>query len=647
MIKFVLLNIIIEFMKSSVEMLRVFYLLLVFLIPHILSVAHTSDPEIIALSAFEDTTTISKQAGISGSSYAMLKAPLAIDLTVDAYQSRIALLKWSDPGLPGTFTVERYADISGWMAIKYLPSAVLEYNDTISYPFCSPVTLSYRVSFVSSDGSFITTSSQVDGVLNDKNSPADVQNLNVDLVFHQNAFSPCICWDNITNDSIQRYEIERFDGFSWPSVGSVDADSNRFYDKSVSNACESSLKYMVFSYDMCGNASGQQVVDDLAVQTIKLEVAFPDQCDKYAKLQWNPFIHMAGGLAGYKIFRSNSHSTAEIVETQNTTFTDNFDFNNGQTYIYTVMAISGNGINSSSSCEVVGIYNGVIVPDTVYITNVSVEDDSYIRIGYHLSPADAVKKLILERSEDGGSTFHSIDSLPLVINGIVAPDHFFIDSDVEVHQQSYYYRLVAFDDCGYPTPSNTSRSIFFECTTNETQNSMQWNKYEYWQKGVKMYDVYRVLNRELSSVTAIGNVDPATTSFSELHLDYDNSKEACYWVEATENPGNYLNNPISVSNTCCIIKDPVLFMPNAFRPDGVNKLFRPVPKPLYIDSQTFKMTVFNKWGQQLFETADIEKGWDGTYNGQTSPAGVYSYVISYKSSMGEEFVKRGTVLLLR
>jgi len=68
---------------------------------------------------------------------------------------------------------------------------------------------------------------------------------------------------------------------------------------------------------------------------------------------------------------------------------------------------------------------------------------------------------------------------------------------------------------------------------------------------------------------------------------------------------------------------------------------------LYVDTQSFKMTIFSRWGQQLYETTDINYGWDGTINGQDAPADQYSYVITYKSLEDKEYSKRGTVTLVR
>jgi gliding motility-associated-like protein len=123
----------------------------------------------------------------------------------------------------------------------------------------------------------------------------------------------------------------------------------------------------------------------------------------------------------------------------------------------------------------------------------------------------------------------------------------------------------------------------------------------------------------------------------------DPVKMVCYWVTANENLA--ITNP--KSNTCCIIKEPAVFMPNAFYPDGINKYLRPLPNPVFADPQSFELTVFNRWGQQIFKTTDMSKGWDGSITGQPAPAGLYTYLLTYKSINGQGYTKRGTAQLIR
>lgn len=72
-----------------------------------------------------------------------------------------------------------------------------------------------------------------------------------------------------------------------------------------------------------------------------------------------------------------------------------------------------------------------------------------------------------------------------------------------------------------------------------------------------------------------------------------------------------------------------LYIPNAFtlNNDGINDVF--MPKGTGI--KNYNMMIFNRWGQEIFETNDLNTGWDGKYNGAVCPQDVYLYKISYVS----------------
>lgn len=64
-------------------------------------------------------------------------------------------------------------------------------------------------------------------------------------------------------------------------------------------------------------------------------------------------------------------------------------------------------------------------------------------------------------------------------------------------------------------------------------------------------------------------------------------------------------------------------LPNAFTPDGngINDLF--MAKATYDVNIRFIMHVFNRWGETVFESTDISKGWDGNFRGIPCPTDVY------------------------
>jgi gliding motility-associated-like protein len=87
------------------------------------------------------------------------------------------------------------------------------------------------------------------------------------------------------------------------------------------------------------------------------------------------------------------------------------------------------------------------------------------------------------------------------------------------------------------------------------------------------------------------------------------------------------------------------YVPNAFSPngDGLNDNFKPSG---YV--QNFYMQVFNRWGNLVFSSRDISKGWNGIYQGKPQPVGLYIYVISYTDGItGKEFFLKGNIVLVK
>ncbi len=90
-----------------------------------------------------------------------------------------------------------------------------------------------------------------------------------------------------------------------------------------------------------------------------------------------------------------------------------------------------------------------------------------------------------------------------------------------------------------------------------------------------------------------------------------------------------------------------VFFPNAFKPgnDSLNKVFRPVVRNI----SSFKMYIFDRWGQLIFTTDDVAKGWDGKFGGRDCPEGMYAYTATFGLSLREENIgsKKGLFSLIR
>jgi len=81
-------------------------------------------------------------------------------------------------------------------------------------------------------------------------------------------------------------------------------------------------------------------------------------------------------------------------------------------------------------------------------------------------------------------------------------------------------------------------------------------------------------------------------------------------------------------------------------PDGINPKFSPGDF-IKAEISNFRLTIFNRWGQQLYTTTEQSEGWDGRMNGEDMPTGVYVYVLSFTTQRGNTVQQKGTVTLVR
>ncbi len=119
-------------------------------------------------------------------------------------------------------------------------------------------------------------------------------------------------------------------------------------------------------------------------------------------------------------------------------------------------------------------------------------------------------------------------------------------------------------------------------------------------------------------------------------------------------PGDY---SVIVRNEWCPASDEVyigecgikLVFPNAFSPDNnaTNERFMPV---VVGTLKSYLISIYNKWGQLVYESTNAAEGWDGTCKGQLSPIGLYVYSVSYTAGIEPAVTHatvRGSVTLLR
>jgi gliding motility-associated-like protein len=171
-------------------------------------------------------------------------------------------------------------------------------------------------------------------------------------------------------------------------------------------------------------------------------------------------------------------------------------------------------------------------------------------------------------------------------------------------------------------------------------------------------------------------VHPAAVVFLEdsvrLHpgeqyqIDPQSNCNIFSWSPSGGLNGRYLMNPIATpevstkyvvraatENGCKAVDsinvivdyETLIDLPNAFSPgSGVNNEFKIIKRGI---ANLNYFRIFNRWGNMVFETTNIDEGWDGTYKGVPQNIGVFVYQVQAVTQSGKIFTKQGNVTLLR
>lgn len=115
------------------------------------------------------------------------------------------------------------------------------------------------------------------------------------------------------------------------------------------------------------------------------------------------------------------------------------------------------------------------------------------------------------------------------------------------------------------------------------------------------------------------------------------------WLNVTTSNGCEDNT----SRRLEIEPDVMFYIPNSFTPngDGRNDFFRPYGEGVKWD--TYEMFIYNRWGEEIYVTADIDSPWNGWFKDREVEVGVYVYMIRIFDQNGEPHTYRGGVTLLR
>ena len=119
-----------------------------------------------------------------------------------------------------------------------------------------------------------------------------------------------------------------------------------------------------------------------------------------------------------------------------------------------------------------------------------------------------------------------------------------------------------------------------------------------------------------------------TIQSPSIYLTWDN--DGIYTFDVVRWDNGCVSYPSTITVSLSLCPSELIYIPNAFTPDDneFNQYFAPVITS-GVDVYNYEMLVFNRWGEIIWESHDVQGKWDGTYGGQICPQGVYIWKITF------------------
>lgn len=114
--------------------------------------------------------------------------------------------------------------------------------------------------------------------------------------------------------------------------------------------------------------------------------------------------------------------------------------------------------------------------------------------------------------------------------------------------------------------------------------------------------------------------------------------EGTFPIRVTSTNSCEIDTNIIIGSLCI----PQIWIPNAFVPLGVNKTF----KPITTNVKWIEMKIYNRWGEEVFMDTNESVEWNGVYQKELCPDGIYVYVIRYTGFNGHEYYAKGIISLI-
>lgn len=601
------------------------------------------------------TTTITvPNPGVENDYYVRVKSGCNVTLSSDTVKNvhldllnpanGTAVLDWNLPApnpLPGMAnfcTIYREYPTGTWTSIAVLPYNTIHFIDTID--ICSAF-LNYQVVYTTPTCQW--SSNIIGDNLQDDITPKIpvISSVSIDTL----TGNVVITWDQNYAPDTYGYIVYHKDANGFiVEIDTVWGIANTTYNHPI--PITGPETYSIAAFDSCFTPAVPPTYQTSAKAELHTSMFFTyttNSCTSQAALTWTPYVGWGANLTGYTIFVKQGTGPWVALATTTDEFY-NLDCIPLQNYTVAIQATNSNGFQAFSNLQ--SFLITAPSPPAINYLRVATVDQNTIILRHEISTGTNVQAVRFEKFNLATGQFDILGDVPATSSTLSITD-----TDVDVDNFSYTYRAIVIDSCGnLGAISNRARTILLQVTADQTKLStyLNWSQYGDYDGGVLEYQIYRGIDGVFPA-TPTAVVSPTHRYFEDLvdELGFEHSGKVCYYVVAEEAINQYGIQELSLSNDVCAVIEPLVYVPNAFTPGGLNPIFTPVVS--FQDVSKYEFSIVDRWGQVVFQTNDPTVGWDGIHqqSGKLVEPNLYVYVLKVVDGNNQEYFFRGNVSVIR
>ena len=449
-------------------------------------------------------------------------------------------------------------------------------------------------------------------------------------------------WNESSNVEISQYVIYRNTSDGTVPIDTV-ADTLQYLDMAVEATNRSEIYYVLAMND-CGTKS----FFDEPHNTILLDYEV-EECAQAIHLNWNAYVNWPDGRSGHILWvGSPEDSFYQSMDIPANEFSVSFDSLVKDQEICFYITAENQSLNASSKSNTICLVPDIVEPvRDLFVTDLCTDhENNTVDLRWYWNETAEIERFRIMMRGRGQTEFNAIHT-----ESITPPIQPLNSISLQIPAGTsppYEIYLETTDRCDSTVISDIAIPLFLEGKNrSETTNRLNWS----FTAAEETYPEQNLEKELVDGTTREFDLTGQTSGEFDDQINAGDLNEGriCYRknISGTVSlPNGETTSFNCTSNEVCLTGEVRVYIPNAFKPEGVNTVFK--PEFLFRDNiAEYQLLIFDRWGQKIFESRNPDFGWNGRIDGELPDQGEFTYTLDFTADDGSRFRESGGVLLVR